>query len=184
MASLEIRRDEIAKRYGGVLFDLAQETKSLKSVLRDITRLEACLQNEPHAWAQVVSPILPLQTQTRIIESLTSSLKLGSLVQHFLIILCRNRRLQNLKLILEDFKIRIRDGEGIVEGVLETASQLSPKEMGDIQKSLKNQFDKEISLHQVVKENLIAGVVLRIGSMMIDASLRTRLNKLRCVMKG
>lgn len=184
MASLEIRRDEVAKRYGGVLFDLTRDNKTPKLVLKDVMRLEACLQKEPQAWAQVVSPILPLQTQKRIIESVVSSLKLGSLMQRFLVILCQNRRLQSLKVILEDFKIRMQYADGVMEGVIETASKLSSKEIEDMQKSLKVQFGKEVSLTQVVKENLIAGVVLRMGSIMIDASLRTRLHKLRCVMKG
>lgn len=184
MANLEIRRDEIAKRYGGVLFDLVQQGKLLKPILKDIERLEACLQKEPRAWTHVVSPTLPLQLQRRIIKNLTSSLKLGELMRHFMLVLCQNRRLSNLHFILEEFKMRTQYAEGIIEGTLETATKISSKDLVNIQTSLKQQLGKDVTLNQIIKENLIAGIVLRIGSMMIDASLETQLKKLQFAMKG
>ena len=184
MSGIETRRDEIAKRYGGVLFDLAQEKKVLSSVLKEADLLRQSIQKDPHAWAQVVNPTLPLQTQRHIVESLAASLKFGHLMKRFLMVLCQNRRLSHLHSILDEFTVLTQLSEGIVEGVLETASELTKKEMDALQKSLKAQLGKDISLTQNIKENLVAGVVLRIGSMMIDASLGTRLNKLKTVMKG
>ena len=99
-------------------------------------------------------------------------------------ILCQNHRLQNLMSILDNFTLRAQGAEGIVGGVLETAMTLSNKEIEELQDSLTVQLGKKVSLQQDVKEGLIAGVILHIGSRMVDASLKTRLNKLRQVMKG
>lgn len=184
MSGIEARHDEVAKRYGGVLFNLAQENKTLKSVLKEVILLRRAVEKEPQAWSQVINPTLSFQTQRLIVESLVASLNLGSLMKRFLMVLCHNRRLSHLNAILDEFTTLTQSESGIVEGVLETASELSKKELDALQKSLKDQLGKHISLTQVIKENLVAGVVLRIDSMMIDASLGTQLNKLKTAMKG
>ncbi len=184
MPNLEIRRDEVAQRYGRVLFDLAQENKILKTVLKESALLQKCLQGEEREWSYVVNPTIPLKTQSHIIESLASSLKLGMLMKRFLSIVCQNRRLRNLTSILAEFAARAQWEEGVAEGVIETAIPLSKKEMEDLQKSLKQAIQKDISLRQDIQKNLLAGVVVRMGSIMVDASLGTQLNKLRQAMKG
>ncbi|MBY0293458.1 MAG: ATP synthase F1 subunit delta [Alphaproteobacteria bacterium] len=184
MSAVETKRDEIAKRYGGVLFTLSQESQSLKAILKEATLLHQYLQEASFLWARLVSPVASLHIQQKVVESLTSSLKLGSLMRRFLMILCQNHRLQNLMSILDDFILRAQGAEGVIGGVLETAMTLSKKEIEDLQNSLTVQLGKEVSLRQDVKESLIAGVILHIGSQMIDASLGTQLSKLRQAMKG
>lgn len=178
------RPDKVARRYGRVLFELAQEGEGFKAVLKDISRVQQIIEKEPHEWLRIASPSLPLYTQKKIIESLLSVLKLGSLMNHFIKVLCDNRRLPHLKSILEEFLACVQQAEGIVDGVLETAVPLSPKEIEDLQKALKAHGGKTIHLHQHVKENLLGGVILRMGSVMIDGSVKTHLNKLKAIMKG
>ncbi len=184
MSVNEVRRNKIAKRYGGVLFDLSQESKSPKKMLKEATLLLKCLEEESQVWSQVTSPIIPLRAQCQMAEKLASSLHFGNLMKRFLDIVCQNRRLQDLNFILRNFIDRAQRAEGILEGVLETAEELSPKQIEKLQKSLKMQLGKTISIHQRVDENLLGGVVLRVGSLMIDVSLRTQLNKFRQAMKG
>lgn len=184
MSGIKERPDKIAIRYGGVLFDLALKNNDFEASLKDLNRLRQCIEKEPFDWLRVVSPSLPLYTQRRIIESLLSSLKLGNLMSRFVMILCQNRRLSHLNLILEDFLERTKRGKGIVEGVLETPLELPKKDIEELEKSLKSQLGKTIHLHQEIKEDLLGGVVLRIESLMIDASTRTHLNKLKTAMKG
>lgn len=184
MSGLEARRDEIAQRYGNVLFDVAQENKQLKPILKDVHRLHQCIQEEPHAWMQVVSPTVIFKTQTQMIEKLSASLKLQPLMHRFLMVLCENHRLRNLKSSLEEFMALNQAAEGIVEGTLETPAMFSQKEIEALEESLRHKLDKTVSLNQEVKECLLAGVVLRLGSLMIDASVGTQLKKLRQEMKG
>lgn len=184
MANLEIKGYKIAKRYGGVLFDLAQENKKTKELLKEVGILQRCIAKEPRSWTHISSPVLPPQTQRKIIEKLTKSLKLSSLITHFLLVLCKNRRLQNLKLILDDFVVRSQIAEGLIKGVIETSLALTKTQQQDLEKNLEKYLGKKIFLTQVIKEDLIAGVVLHLGSLMIDASIGMHLNKLRHGMKG
>ncbi|MDZ4322929.1 MAG: ATP synthase F1 subunit delta, partial [Alphaproteobacteria bacterium] len=184
VANLEIKGYEVAKRYGGVLFDLAQENKKTKDILKEVDALQQCVAQEPRSWARVASPVLPPQIQRKIIEKLAKSLKMSPLMTHFLLVLCKNRRLQNLKLILDDFVICSQVAEGLVKGVVETSLALTKAQQQDLEKNLEKHLGKQVFLTQVIKEDLIAGVVLHLGSFMIDASIGMRLNKLRHEMKG
>jgi len=177
-------KDEISKRYGGVLFDLAQESNVLKSVIKEVALLEQSLESQLKEWRQVVGPTVSVKVQSDIMAKISASLKLSSLMNRFLMILSKNRRLQNLFSILDDFKARSQAAEGLIEGRIETAFSLSIKEIESIQKALKSQLGKDVLLHPEIKENLLGGAILRIGSIMVDASLETQLNKLRQVMKG
>jgi F-type H+-transporting ATPase subunit delta len=179
----ETKQDEVAERYGGVLFDLAQKEKALKRISKEATLLLQCLSGEPHAWTQVVNPTVSSQTQYKILKNLGKSLKWGPLMDSFLRVLCLNRRLPSLESILNYYIVLSQLDEGIQTGVLETATKLSQKDITSLQDALKHQLGKDISLRQELKENLIGGVVLRMGSFMIDASLKTVLNKLRQAMK-
>lgn len=184
MSGLEARRDEIAQRYGKVLFDLAQENKQVKAILKDVNRLYQCIQAEPRAWAEVVSPAVIFQTQIQMISKLATSLKLQPLMHRFLRVLCQNHRLQSLISILEVFMEQTQAAEGIMEGILETPAELSQKDIEAFQDALSQKLNKVVTLKQEVKEFLLAGVVLRLGSLMIDASIGTQLKKLGQGMKG
>jgi len=184
VANLEVEGYKIAKRYGGVLFDLAQEKKQVKATLKEIILLQKLLEKDSRAWVRIINPMLSIQLQQKIIQNVASVLKLRPLMSHFLLVLCKNRRLSNLRIILENVFLRSQIEEGLLKGVLETSQKLTQKEQQDLEKSLEAHLGKKISLTQVIKEELIAGVVLRLGSLMIDASLRAQLNRLRLQMKG
>lgn len=184
MSNIKARPDKIAIRYGGVLFKLAHQNNAVQEVVKDLNRLRKCMEAEPTEWLRVVSPSLPLYTQHKIIEKLLLDLKLGKIMSRFLRVLCQNRRLPHLQLILQEFLERMKQAEGIMDGVIETAVKLSPQEIEALQKSLTSQLGKNIYLHQEIKESLLGGVVLRLGSLMIDGSTKTHLNKLRTAMKG
>lgn len=184
VSGMETRQDEIAKRYGGVLFDLAQESKSFSSILKEVFHLSESVKDLGPQWGRVVRPVVSLQTQLQVIDKMGKVLKVSSLIKRFLNVLCHNRRLQSLESILNDFKKRSELAEGIIEGVLDTACELTQKQMDDLKKSLKKQLGKEVSLQQHVKEELLAGVVLKLGSLMIDTSLRSKLRKIHYGMKG
>lgn len=178
------RENRIAKRYGGALFRLAQENKMLKSVLKEVTHLHQCLVVEPREWGRVVSPTTPLRVQQQIVKELALSLNLGDLITSFLKVVCDNYRLQNLTSMLENFMARHKEEEGVIEGVLETAIELSEKDIKNLQAVLKQQLNKDVELQQEIKGSLLGGITLRIGSLMIDASVKTQLNKLHHRMRG
>lgn len=183
MSMGETKQDEVAERYGGVLFDLAQKEKASKTVSKQAALLLQCLSNEPQTWTQVVNPTVSAQSQYKILKGLKSALKWGPLMDSFLMILCLNRRLSHLESILNNYMTHTQLDKGILKGVLETAEKLPQKDITLLQKTLKLKLGKDIALQQELKKDILGGAILRIGSTMIDASLKTVLNKLRQTMK-
>ncbi len=181
MSDLESKHNAVARRYGGVLSTLAHENNVLKDVLKEAARLHQCCLQDAAAWNRVTSPTTPLKIQLQIIEKLAVSLKLGKLITQFLRVVCHNRRLQTLVFMLEDFMDRCKE---TVEGTVETAMELSQQDIERLQDALKYRLKKDVSLRQILKESLLGGLVLRVGPLMIDASIGAQLNKLRYVMKG
>lgn len=177
-------QNQIIKLYETVLFNLAQEKNDLEAVSQDIKQLYRCIQKDSQGWAQVSSYTTPYVIQRKVVEQMSSFLKLGKLTRHFLLVLCQNRRLQYLTSILEMYIKQSDNIEGSIEGILETTVKLSSKEIIFLQNALKRQLGQPVVLSQEIKKDLLAGAVLHIGSRMIDASLKTRLNKLYQVMKG
>ncbi len=178
------KQNEIAKRYGGVLFDLAQENKALNEISKEAHRLTTCLLQEPREWAFVASPVIPLKAQSQVIQKMAVSLKLGKLMINFLKIVCHNHRLQDVLFILEDFTARCKAATGVVDGTVNTAVELPPQTIKRLSEALKQRLGKDVILHQSVDKTLLGGLIIRIGSFMIDASFKTQLNKLRHVLKG
>lgn len=179
MTAQGVVQDEIAKRYGGVLFDLAQKSKSTSQILKEVDLLLKNINDLGTNWDMVIQPTVKRATQLEIAEKLKKSLKLSTLLGHFLDIMCQNRRLAFLKSILENYKKRFEASEGEIEGVIEASTELTTKQMNDLIKALKEKTGKHVILNQSVREELLAGVVMRLGSIMVDASLRTKLAKLR-----
>ena len=184
MSNREAEQNQIAKRYGTVFFRLAQEKKKLNPILKDIAQIQRSLQKDSFGWMLLRSPTISLRVQQDVIEKLSSSLKLENLTRQFLLVLCQNRRLQDLSFMLKAFIVQSIASEGVLEGVLETAEKLPPKAMDSLQKALKRQLGQSIVLQQEVKESLLAGAVLRMGSLMVDMSLKTQLHKIGQAMKG
>jgi F-type H+-transporting ATPase subunit delta len=184
VSEIKIRPDKIAIRYGGVLFDLAHQDNKVKAVTKDLQTLQACIRAEPQDWLRLISPSLPLYTQRTIVKKLCTALKFNKLTQYFLLILCHNRRLPHVDLIFDEFLEREKSAEGLAEGQVETAFELSDKEIRGLEKSLGDQLGKTIRLHQRTEKKLLGGLILRLGSLMIDGSTRTQLNKLAKAMKG
>jgi F-type H+-transporting ATPase subunit delta len=184
VALRNIQQTEIAKRYGIVLFNLAHEKKEIETTLKEVQQLHDCFTPILPEWNHAINPTVPLANQQKIVEKISEALQLGKLMAQFLRIVCRNHRLSSLVFILEEFIVKYKENAGIVEGTLETATELPKKEVEKLQERLSQHMGKKIILHQNIKENLLGGVVLRLGSHMIDASLKTRLVHLRQVMEG
>ncbi len=184
MSDRGVIQDEISKRYGGVLFDLAQEIKLTSTISKEANLILKNLEELGAKWNFVLRPVVPLSLQRQVVEQLGKDLKLSLLMQHFLSILCQNRKLPALRAVLDDFIKRTEMSVGMIEGTLETTTKLTPSQVKELTKTLEKQMGKSITLTQKIKEDLLGGVVIKLGSLMIDASLRSQLSRIRQGMKG
>ncbi len=183
MSQGENKQNEIAKRYGAVLFELASERNLSEQVLKDVRQLLKCLHQDQRAWSFVSSPVVSSEIQFEVIKKLSLSLKTNQLTSQFLTTVGRNHRLAHLSEMLEEYIVCCKGAIGIMEGTLETAAPLPTQALNKIQAALTKRLGKEVVLQPQVNKALLGGVVLRLGSFMVDASLETRLNKLRDMLK-
>lgn len=184
MTTFKLQGFSVAKRYGGVLFDLAAHDKTEKEILKDVTKLQSALREAAFEWSHVTNPTVSLHTQQGIVDKLAGVLNLSEAFYHFLKVVCQNRRLQALLSILEDFSERCKAATGKREGTVQTATRLTQKELKILESSLKKRLGYDVALQQIVRKNLLGGIVMRVGSMMIDASAKTQLRHFQNVMKG
>jgi F-type H+-transporting ATPase subunit delta len=182
--SAQTTQDEISKRYGGVLFELAQETKQLGKITQEIEIVKKQIGSQTQDWQTLTNPTIPVKVQLAVMTKWIEKLKLSPLMTHFIFVVTRNYRLKNLFNILGMTQERVHEAEGRIQGTIETAVKLSKSELEAIQKVLKAQLKKDIHMREDINEDLLGGTILRIGSIMVDASLKTQLNKLQQVMKG
>lgn len=177
------QQNEVAKRYGGILFELASERNLSEQVLRDARQLLKCLHQDQRAWKFVSSPVVSLEVQCKVIKELSLSLKTNQLTFQFLITVGRNHRLAHLSEMLEEYIARCKGVVGVIEGTLELATTLPAQTLNKLQKALTKRLGKEVVLQTQINKTLLAGGILRLGTFMVDASLETRLNKLRDMLK-
>jgi F-type H+-transporting ATPase subunit delta len=175
----------LSGRYATALFELAIETPdTLERVLADVASLEQALSDSQDFKALIQSPVLARATAQRTLQALTDLLALSPLTQRFLAVLASNRRLASLPAILADFKILYDAHKGIVNVQAQTAQPLTPAQQSALLNKLVGHLRAQVKLTTHVNPALLGGLVVQIGSKLIDNSLKTKLDIVSLAMKG
>jgi len=172
----------IANRYVGALIDLAEESKALKAVEKDFSDLSNSLKKSNDLQSFVRSPLLSEAKQINVIEALAKKGKFNEITTNFLKVLVSNRRLNILADVLAAFDTQIskRRGEVIVQ--VETAQDLSAAQIKNLQEILKKETGADIALNTKVSPEILGGMVVTVGSHMIDDSIARKLERLKTSM--
>jgi F-type H+-transporting ATPase subunit delta len=173
----------VAGRYATALFDLARENKSLDRVEADLTALEAALAESPELRATIVSPVFSRDDLAAAVKAFAARMDLGSETSNTLGLLARNRRLFVLPSLIASVKAMMAAARGEVAARVTSAKPLSEAQTDALRAALKAGVGKDVDLDVVVDEGLIGGLVVKVGSRMIDSSIRSKLAKLQNVMK-
>lgn len=184
MSKSSAGKDVIARRYGRVLFQLAEEHKKTKETMKDISLLTSMVRNNASMWTMVVNPTIPHASQSEIVNTLAKSFELEKLTTNFLQVLVERDRLVLLDRIMHHFTEAYKLAHDEIDATLKSAISLPSRTLDDLTASLKQNTGYKVKLHHEVEPNLLGGVVLQIGSLMVDASVGSRLSKLRQTMKG
>jgi F-type H+-transporting ATPase subunit delta len=177
-------KNVIARRYGRVLFQLAEEQKKTKEVMKDISLLASMVKNNASIWTMVINPTVPHSSQLEIVNTLAKSLELEKITANFLQVLVERDRLLLLDRIMHHFTEAYKLAHDEIDATLKSAISIPSCTLDDLTKSLKKNTGYTVKLHHEVEPSLLGGVVLQIGSLMVDASVGSRLSKLRQTMKG
>ena len=173
----------IAARYAAALFDLAVEAKALPALERDIDAVDAALAASADLRDLIASPLYTREDQARAVAAVAAKMKLSPLVANTLALMAAKRRLFVLPQLVATVRARIADHKGEVTAEVTSATALTPAQAKELAATLKARVGKDVKLKTAVDETLIGGLVVKLGSTMIDTSIRSRLAALQNAMK-
>lgn len=173
----------IAARYATALFDLSKEEKGLSTLEGDADALDAALAASADLRDLIASPILTREDQGRAIAAIAAKMGLSALTTNTLALMAANRRLFVLPQLVADLRERIATEKGEVTAEVTAAAALSAEQAKKLAETLKARVGKDVKLKTAVDESLIGGLVVKLGSTMIDTSIRSKLAALQNAMK-
>ncbi|WP_078059286.1 F0F1 ATP synthase subunit delta [Tropicimonas marinistellae] len=173
----------IAARYAQALFDLGLEEGKIDTLEADIDALAAALDASDDLRGMINDPIYSRAEQTAAITALAERMGLSDVSRNGLGLMASNRRLFVLPQVLQALREMIADHKGEVTADVTSASVLSPDQSAALTETLKARFGKEIKLNTTVDESLIGGLIVKVGSKMVDTSVRAKLAALQNAMK-
>ena len=174
----------LAARYATALFELADDKHQLDEVATDLTALKAMIAGSADLRRLLRSPVLTRDEQGRAMAALLGRAGLGDLVRRFVGLVADNRRLFALSPMIDAYLARLRSRRGEVTAEVTAARPLSERQRQAVVDALRRALGGKIALEAKVDSGLIGGFVVRVGSRMVDGSLRTKLRRLQLAMKG
>jgi F-type H+-transporting ATPase subunit delta len=174
----------MAGRYARALFELALDAKSVDAVKADIEQLDAMIAANPDLNRLVRSPVFGAEEQARALGAVLAKAGIGGLASNFLLFVTSNRRLFAVRDMIRDFRKLVARWKGEVTAEVTAAEKLSDARLEEIKSALKSiTGEKAVDLHVKIDPEIIGGLVVKLGSRMVDSSLRTKLNAIKHAMK-
>jgi F-type H+-transporting ATPase subunit delta len=173
----------IATRYATALFELAKEGGALKALEADIAALSDALSVSPDLRAAIASPVVSREDQGNVIKALGTKLGISALLANTLALMSEKRRLFVLPQLLTSLAAMIATEKGEVTAEVTAARALTAAQSKKLAETLKARVGKTVILKTTVDESLIGGLVVKLGSTMIDTSVKAKLAALQNAMK-
>lgn len=173
----------VSGRYALALFELALAAKSLDQVAADLEQLEAMIKTSGDFASVVESPLYSQTDQARVVEAIARAAKLSDLTRRFLGVVAHNRRLTALMGVIADFRKLLAQYKGEVTAEVTSAYKLAAVQVTALKKKLKTTVGRDVNVEASVDESLLGGLIVKLGSQMIDTSLRTKLANIQVSMK-
>ena len=183
MASSASLTSGVAGRYATALFELAKDGELLDEVERDLREIETIHANSADFREILANPVYTREEQGKALAAIAAAMGLGSTVTNTLGLMAKNRRLFVLPGLVAQVKALIAAHRGDVTAEVNAAKKLTREQTEALAKTLSASVGREVKLDVTVDESLIGGLVVKVGSRMIDTSIRSKLAKLQNVMK-
>lgn len=173
----------MAGRYATALFEIAKERSILPAVEADLTAIEAALAESADLRDTIASPVFSREDMAAAIKAIAAKMNLGTEVTSTLGLMADNRRLFVLPELIASVKALAAAERGEVTAEVTTAKPLTETQATALRSALKASVGKDVELAVTVDESLIGGLVIKVGSRMVDSSIRSKLANLQNVMK-
>jgi F-type H+-transporting ATPase subunit delta len=174
----------LSGRYATALFELAREQRKTERVEASLNTLRAALDQSDDFRALTTSPVLSREDAGKGVNAAAGSLGLDDVTTKFLCVLAQNRRLNQLPAVIRAFRMLAARDRGETTAEVTSAHPLDSGQVSQLKKQLKQRLGRDVAVELSVDPTILGGLVVRIGSQMIDSSIRTRLNSLAHAMKG
>ncbi|MEQ8665273.1 MAG: F0F1 ATP synthase subunit delta [Rhodospirillales bacterium] len=174
----------LAGRYATALYDLADAGKVIDEVAADLASLGRMIDESEDLRRLVMSPVISRGEQTKAIRALVDKAGMQDLTQRFVGTVAQNRRLFVLRKMISAFHAYLAERRGQATAEVTSATELTDKQLSALNDALKGAMGTSVSVETKVDPSLLGGLVVKVGSRMIDTSLRTKLAQLRLAMKG
>lgn len=174
----------MAGRYANALFELALDNKAVDAVKKDLDQFDALVADSADLNRLVRSPAFGADEQLKALSAILSKAGIAGLAANFLRVITTNRRLFAVHDMIRAYRVLVARHKGEVTAQVTVAEKLSDKNMDALKGALKSVTGgKEIDLDVKVDPAIIGGLVVKVGSRMVDSSLRTKLNSIKLAMK-
>ena len=183
MAAEDTSVSGVSGRYATALFELARDQKVVDEVKADLEKFEAMLNESADLKRLVRSPVFAADAQSRALSAVLAKAGIAGISANFLKVLTANRRLFAVRDVIKAFGVLVAKFKGEATADVTVAEPLSDKNLDALKASLKTVTGKDVALNVKVDPAIIGGLVVKLGSRMIDSSLRTKLNSIKHAMK-
>ncbi len=173
----------IATRYASALFGLADEQDDISSLEKNVRVFKHAIGQSADLSHLISSPIYSRDQQQSAILAISKKLSLSSVMTNTLALMAEKRRLFVVPFFLSVLEDLIAESKNELTAEVISAKELTKGQLDKLAKSLKSNFSKDIKINSSVDESLIGGMIVKVGSRMIDTTLKAKLNSLQNVMK-
>ena len=173
----------VSGRYATALFELARDEKSIDAVKADLDKFDAMLSESADLKRLVRSPVFGADAQSRALAAVLDKAEITGISANFLKVLVANRRLFAVSDVIRAFRALVAKFKGEASAEVTVAEPLSDKNLDALKTALKQVSGKDVTLNVKVDPSIIGGLVVKLGSRMVDSSLRTKLNSIKHAMK-
>jgi len=174
----------VAGRYALALLELAEEQGALDTVAEDLRGLAGLIDESADLRRLLRSPLLGRSQQEKAMAAILEKAGVGALTRKFVLVVAQNRRLFVLQAMIRAYLAELARRRGEVTAHVSSARSLSETQTNALTEALRKAVGSKVKVESVVDADLLGGLVVRVGSRMVDASLKTKLIKLQHAMKG
>lgn len=177
-------RSSLAGRYATALFDIAYEARAIETIEASLARVQDALNDSADLQRLATSPLVGRAEAARAIAAIGTALALDETTRNFLGVLAENRRLGQLAAVIRTFRLLAAQHRGETTAEVASAHPLDEAQVDALRQALRQRLGREVRVDLSVDPSLLGGLVVRLGSQLIDSSIKTRLNMLAQAMKG
>ncbi len=174
----------VAPRYASALFELADETGQLDKVARDLRAINNAITDVQDLQRLVRSPVISRREAGAAMGAVLENAKVSALTCNFVGLVASNRRLFALQAMIRAYLDKLSSRRGEVSAEVTSAIKLTKKQIDSIASELKAAVGAKVSVDVQIDPSLIGGLIVKVGSRMIDSSIKTKLSKLKLALKG